>query len=564
LNLRFAICYLLFAVCLVLLTLLHPRVDASAIDLTMDFDWQPYLHHNPDGVALGGWLLTGYQYNTDHLNPGDTLHVILDLEAERDPASVMLRLVSPAAIRQQELSAIATVTATISPPAYSTALDLPIPGDAGPGMHLLRLEGSATSVYLRPIWVSASKTAANQPAIAPFADGALHLHTAEASQTTPGRLDLQLDWSAEKPIAANYGISLRLVDPVGNEWVRLDTQPGYGFLPTSLWPVGHLVHDRYTLLLPAGTPPGDDYAFTVILYRVATGESLGEYTFPVALERATMRSDAPIIARFGDELALGNTTVPERMHQGETLDFTVYWLAVEQPSANYIAEWRLESTHQAVTATLPLAPGSPPTSWPAGAWIAGRATLSIPPTTPPGDYTLSLTMREPVGGASQGSYTHPQPVRVEGHERTWELPEMQQKMDTRFGDRPGGMIELAGYDLAQDGDVLRLTLHWRALTVPDQHYTFFVHVADPATGRPATQIDTMPRGFTYPTGMWATGEVVSDEIDLSLKEVPAGEYNLVVGWYTPDNPSQRLQATDGDGKLLPDNRLVLPDSITIP
>jgi hypothetical protein len=141
---------------------------------------------------------------------------------------------------------------------------------------------------------------------------------------------------------------------------------------------------------------------------------------------------------------------------------------------------------------------------------------------------------------------------------------MQQKVGARFGDRPDGMIELAGYNLAQDGDILRLTLYWRALAVPDQHYMLFVHVADPATGVPVTQIDTMPRGFTYPTGMWTTGEVISDEVTLSLEKVPAGTYELVVGWYHPDDPNQRLPATDREGEPLRDNRLVLPDGITIP
>jgi hypothetical protein len=564
LNLRFAICYLLFAICLILLVLLHPRVDASAADLTMDFDSKPYLHHNPGGVAFDGWRLLSYEYNTDRLTPGDTLHVTLNWETESEATSATLRLVSPAAVRQPELSTIAAVAVTLSPQT-GDALDLPIPSDAGTGMYLLQLEDKATSVYLQPIWVSASETTTDQLAVATtFAGDALRLRAVEASQVAPDQFDLRLDWSTGKPIAANYGISLRLADPAGNEWARLDTQPGYGFLPTSLWPIERLVHDRYTLLLPAGAPPGDDYALTVILYPVTTGESLGKYTFPVMLEYVTMQPGAPITARFGDELALSSTDVPEGVHQGETLDLTAYWLAVEQPSANYIAEWRLESTQQAVAATLPLAHGSPPTTWPAGAWIAGRATLSIPPTTPPGDYTLSLTVREPVGGASQGSYTHPQPVRVEGHERTWGLPEMQQEVGARFGDRPGGMIELAGYDLAQDGDILRLTLHWRALAVPDQHYMFFIHVADPATGKPAAQVDTMPRGFTYPTGMWATGEIISDEVELSLEEVPEGEYSLIVGWYTPDDPSQRLQATDAAGNPLPDDRLILPDSITIP
>jgi hypothetical protein len=137
-------------------------------------------------------------------------------------------------------------------------------------------------------------------------------------------------------------------------------------------------------------------------------------------------------------------------------------------------------------------------------------------------------------------------------------------MHQTVGAQFGGMIELAGYDLTQDDDILKLTLHWRALAVPDQHYMLFVHVADPATGRPVTQIDTMPRGFAYPTGMWATGEVVSDEIELSLEKIPAGRYDLVIGWYTPNNPSQRLQATNREGNPLPDNRLVLPDGIIVP
>jgi hypothetical protein len=64
--------------------------------------------------------------------------------------------------------------------------------------------------------------------------------------------------------------------------------------------------------------------------------------------------------------------------------------------------------------------------------------------------------------------------------------------------------------------------------------------------------------------MWAPGEVISDEITLLLEEVPTGTYDLIVGWYHPDDPGQRLPATDAAGNPLPDNRLVLPDNIIIP
>jgi hypothetical protein len=281
----------------------------------------------------------------------------------------------------------------------------------------------------------------------------------------------------------------------------------------------------------------------------------------MSLPGVVLRPDAPVVARFGDEIALSRLEAPEDVQQGETLRAIAYWLAVEPPSKDYVAEWRLEmgeaSSSASYYGTLPLAPGSSPTTWPAGAWIAGRAALPVPPTTPPGDYVLSLTLHDLVAGVSLGSYTFPQRVRVRGRERVWELPPMQQEMGASFG----GMIELAGYDLRREGNHLQLMLYWRALAVPDQHYMFFIHVADPTTGRPVTQVDTMPRGFTYPTGMWATGEVVSDEVVLSLEQVPSGRYNLAVGWYTPSETSQRLAAIDELGNPLPDDRLILPDGI---
>jgi hypothetical protein len=91
----------------------------------------------------------------------------------------------------------------------------------------------------------------------------------------------------------------------------------------------------------------------------------------------------------------------------------------------------------------------------------------------------------------------------------------------------------------------------------------FVHLADPDTGRPVEQVDTMPQGFTYPTGMWAPAEIISDEVTLSLEEVPSGRYGLAVGWYDPDT-RQRLRAVDGQGNQLTDDRLLLSGGVTLP
>jgi hypothetical protein len=415
------------------------------------------------------------------------------------------------------------------------------------------------------MWINDGHTAADERVLASFAEGAARLHGVQATQSAPDRLSIQLDWSAAEAMSANYGLSLSLTDTSGNEWLRrggqlgYDTQPGHGFLPTSLWPVDRVIYDHHIAALEQGAPPGDSYVLTVDLYRVATWQSVGTYTATIPLTRVVRRPDAPIVARLGEELALSGLHMPQSIWQGDRVEVTAFWVAVGKPSRDYVAEWRLETPGGIITDTHPLAPGSSPVNWPIDAWIAGRVGLAIPPTTPAGDYTVSLTLRDPMRGAALGSYTHPTPIKIQERSRMWELPPMDQRVGARFG----GMIELAGYDLRQVKERIHLTLYWQALTTPDQHYMFFVHLADPESGRPVRQVDDMPKGFTYPTGLWTPGEVVSDEVWISVKDVPAGRYDLAIGWYDPDT-KLRLQASDSEGRPLSDDRLLLQDSVDLP
>ncbi|MEA3377493.1 MAG: hypothetical protein U9R72_14995 [Chloroflexota bacterium] len=567
---RFAVAYAPYFLALVLLLAFHPRVDTASSDLTMDFQRMPYLHHNPDGVTFDTWRMSGYDYDEERIAPGDALKVTFDWETTGDgPASAELRLISPASVRNDMVAPVAQTTSTFGQAGHAetrgrTTATLSVPGDAAPGIYLPQIVGEPP-VTLRPVWIHNGDTAAGEPLLASFAEGAARLHGVRVTQPKPDRLGVQLDWSAAKPVGANYGVSLSLTDTAGNEWLHqggepgYDTQPGHGFLPTSLWPVDRVIRDRHTVTMTPGAPPSDSYSLTIDLYHVATWESVGTHKTVVSLTQAVTRPDAPIVARLGDELALSHLEIPRSVWQGDTVEVTAYWVAVETPSQDYIADWRLTSPVGSITRTHLLAPGSSPVDWPAGAWIAGRMQLAIPPSAPGGDYRVSLTLRDPVSGTSIGSYTHPTPVEIQERERTWELPPMDRRVAVRFGD----MIELAGYDLRQARDRLHLTLHWQALTTPDRHYVFFVHLADPETGQPVRQVDGMPRGFTYPTGIWAPGEVVSDEVTLSLKDVPAGRYDLVVGWYDPQT-RLRLQAADEEGSRLPDDRLHLPDGISVP
>ncbi len=438
-----------------LLFMLLPRgAFGGESDLTMDFNLMPYLHHNPGGVDFGDGTLTGYRLSAEELAPGDALTVTLDWMCPTDAYTATVRLFAPAAVRQ-ELEPLAEASCNLLPEASNVAT-LRLPEEMSRGTYLLQLSvfGPAREdeavvpyraltpggrmrgpLYLRPVRVPrGSSLPADSSVLAPFGP-AIRLYRATVDQRDPHRLAVRLVWSTTQPVASNYGISLRLLDPDGERRVALDTQPGYGFFPTSMWRPGELIVDRYTLDLPQDLAPSDDHQLVVILYQVSTWETIG------------------------------------------------------------------------------------------------KATL--------GPFALPL----------EGVFEARRPPRK------FSLPPLDHSLTVDFGQE----VQLAGYDLDREADALHLTLWWRALRSPRADYTVFVHLFDPATEDIVAQSDAMPQVGTYPTSWWVAGEVVSETVTLSLREVPSGRYRLGVGLYHP--PSTRLQAVGPDGQPLPDARVILPENV---
>ena len=143
-------------------------------------------------------------------------------------------------------------------------------------------------------------------------------------------------------------------------------------------------------------------------------------------------------------------------------------------------------------------------------------------------------------------------------ERSFDVPNIAQEIGAVFGDD----LRLLGYDLEMQADSLHVTLHWQALQRMDVSYTMFVHVIDPTTGEIVGQADVMPYGYTYPTAWWETGEVVSDEVVVSLEEAAPGTYRMAVGVYDADT-GERLAISDQPSDLTVDgDRLLLPDPVS--
>jgi len=117
-------------------------------------------------------------------------------------------------------------------------------------------------------------------------------------------------------------------------------------------------------------------------------------------------------------------------------------------------------------------------------------------------------------------------------------------------------VTLLGYSLAEEevraGEIVRLTLFWRAEAEVDERHKVFVHLLD-EEGRLLAQRDSEPVGGSRPTTTWAPGEVVADNYGVLLPEdLPPADYHLVVGIYLPST-GERLSVLGDEGEVAGDS-----------
>ena len=127
----------------------------------------------------------------------------------------------------------------------------------------------------------------------------------------------------------------------------------------------------------------------------------------------------------------------------------------------------------------------------------------------------------------------------------------RQPLNVKLEDR----ITLVGYGLAEEevraGEIVRLTLFWRAEAEVDERHKVFVHLLD-EEGRLLAQRDSEPVGGSRPTTTWAPGEVVADNYGVLLPEdLLLGNYRLVVGIYLPST-GERLSVLSDGGEVAGD------------
>jgi hypothetical protein len=120
-------------------------------------------------------------------------------------------------------------------------------------------------------------------------------------------------------------------------------------------------------------------------------------------------------------------------------------------------------------------------------------------------------------------------------------------------------ITLLGYDLPaidSDSEVLSIPVYWQAHSEMDKSYLTYFHLVDPETGLINAQADVIPRGWSYPTYLWAEGEVIQDTVQISMDNVPPGRYELRIGWFDAETGARLIPDTD-QFQLLPDGSTLL-------
>jgi hypothetical protein len=107
--------------------------------------------------------------------------------------------------------------------------------------------------------------------------------------------------------------------------------------------------------------------------------------------------------------------------------------------------------------------------------------------------------------------------------------------DQLKGLRLGDTVLLEGFSVVGDtfapGDIVPLTLFWRADAAPSERYKVFVHLLN-AEGQLVSQNDMEPQAGFRPTDTWEADIQLVDRYGVLLPEdLPSGSYALNIGMY---------------------------------
>jgi hypothetical protein len=385
------------------------------------------------------------------------------------------------------------------------------------------------------------------------------------------RFEFRSYWRALQPGGPDYGVTINIVDSLGQRWNGADIRPPRWHRPPP--PAWDWRPDQYALValsvpIKPGAPPGT-YSFELVAFDMSSlvpltahdaagralgpGLTLGQVTVtaprrrldPEALE-IRRRLDIPL----GPVTLLGAQFDRIEAAPGQSVLLTVHWRADETPAEDLSLNLALVSERGSPVAQYelqPVAAWHPTTAWRAGDVWRGQHPLRLPAHLESGAHTWRLQVCSSINGECRpGGLGEPlDQLQVDAPERTWAVPPLDVVTDVRLG----GIVTLLGAvadwqaGTLSPGSPLSVTLAWRAEAEIAESYLVFLHLLGPQ-GTLVVQSDGEPANWTRPSTGWLAGEVVLDQRLLEIPaEIGAGGYRLVAGLYTVEGG--RLTTPDG-------------------
>jgi hypothetical protein len=389
------------------------------------------------------------------------------------------------------------------------------------------------------------------------------------TDTLAGDEEMRVDllWAARAVPSEDYRTSVLLVGKEGRTWSPAGTLRPRGYEPpppTTMWRPGEFAFDPHVVFALPGTPPGT-YDVVVSIFDRDTLEPatlIGSQGEPLGTELVLGEVE---IVRPSEPYSLADFQVSVSEPSGVCEEITLWSMSLDRntstPGGLVGVRWVWESERvpsQAYLASLSLiGPGGsmrdtwvlplvakwwPTDRWQVGDRWLGQHVIRLPGGLETGRYTFQTKVKDCADPLTLAS------IEIEAPNRRWVVPVDFTETDITFGDR----IRLVGYELktndARDGETIKVSLAWQAVTELETSYRIFVHLLD-SNGRMVDQSDGVPVSWTRPTTGWAVSEVVVESRSVTMPEtLGSNAYTIQVGVYHEDGT--RLATDLGEDSII--------------
>lgn len=231
---------------------------------------------------------------------------------------------------------------------------------------------------------------------------------------TPGELNIDLYWQAQSKLDVNDIVRLSLTDQ-HRTLALVDRMPDNGRYPTVAWQLGRIFRDHYSMKIDSSDASGLANLY-LTLYPIDHGDEqlpvhdatadLGTQLKlgTVKLSAAEKQNYLPAKvtdAIFNRQIQLLGFDAPAALSQTDAVTLTLYWQALELPSADYTVFVHLTTANGEIISQAdspPQANQYPTSYWDAGEEVKDVHQLLLPADLKPGEYHLLIGLYRPADG----------------------------------------------------------------------------------------------------------------------------------------------------------------------